>query len=95
MLFLGSTAEITRYGVADLFGKDFSFSQLKVIFPTAPLRPYTPLNGEFSNVWFDRYAITASVSEHLSTVEDIGETVKDLIKEENNLGIPNNRIVVG
>jgi phospholipase/carboxylesterase len=82
-------------GVGMLLRRDFSFPQIKVVFPQAPLQPYTPLDGDESNVWFDRLAISAQVPEHSDSVERIGVDVKNLIKRENDLGIPNDRIVVG
>lgn len=32
-----------------LLGKDLQFSHLKVIIPTAPVQPYTPLDGQVNN----------------------------------------------
>ncbi|KAG5895629.1 hypothetical protein JTB14_017738 [Gonioctena quinquepunctata] len=65
-------------------------------FPTAPLRPYTPLHGELSNVWFDRYSITQDVQEHSETLEDAGSQIKKLVDEiMKNDGVPLNRIVIG
>lgn len=36
--------------------KDFIPDHAAVLFPTAPLRPYTLMQGMNSNVWFDRRA---------------------------------------
>ncbi|XP_044254850.1 lysophospholipase-like protein 1 [Tribolium madens] len=75
--------------------RDFSLPHIKFIFPTAPLRPYTPLDGALSNVWFNRYDITPDVPEHVETLDDIKHDIKSLISEEVDAGIPLNRIVVG
>ncbi|XP_077296481.1 lysophospholipase-like protein 1 isoform X2 [Arctopsyche grandis] len=91
----GSTAEDIKEGSAFLMRKNFSFPHLKVVFPNAPLQPYTPLDGELSTVWFDRIAIESSVPEKLESINKIGEEVLKLIKDENDQGIPDNRIIVG
>jgi len=91
----GSTAEAMRYGVAATVGNDFTFPHIRVVFPTAPLQPYTPCDGELSNVWFDRLEINSSVPEVADSIDLIGKDIKQLIKEENDKGIPNNRIIVG
>ncbi|KAJ8737050.1 hypothetical protein PYW07_000321 [Mythimna separata] len=78
-----------------LMVSNFSFPHLKVLFPTAPLQPYTPMGGQMSNVWFDRAGISPSVPEQLESIAKIEVEVKDLIKKENDAGIPTNRIIVG
>ncbi|KAF2902254.1 hypothetical protein ILUMI_03929 [Ignelater luminosus] len=74
---------------------NFSFPHIKFLFPTAPLRPYTPINGELSRVWFDRYSITPDVPEHTETIESSGEEIKKIIQNEVDSGIPLNRIIIG
>ncbi|KAL1494001.1 hypothetical protein ABEB36_009676 [Hypothenemus hampei] len=76
---------------------DFASPHVAFYFPTAPLRPYTPLNGEvrLSNVWFDRYSITPDVPEHTETLTETGEDIKQLINDIVNTGVPLNRIVIG
>ncbi|KRT84507.1 hydrolase, partial [Oryctes borbonicus] len=74
---------------------DFTSPHLKFLFPTAPLRPYTPLNGEMSHVWFDRYDITPTVPEHEETLASIDDEIKNLIAGELANGTPLNKIVVG
>jgi len=74
---------------------NISTPHIKYLFPTAPSRPYTPLNGQPSNVWFDRLNITPDVPEHTQTLESIGEEVKKLIDAEVKSGIPLDKIIVG
>ncbi|XP_031636947.1 lysophospholipase-like protein 1 isoform X2 [Contarinia nasturtii] len=78
-----------------LIGKDMQFPHLKVIIPTAPVQPYTPLDGEPSHVWFDRLAISKKAKECQPSMENAYEYVKDLINIEKDSGIPANRIVIG
>ncbi|XP_017776368.1 PREDICTED: lysophospholipase-like protein 1 [Nicrophorus vespilloides] len=74
---------------------DFSQPHIKFLFPSAPMRPYTPLNGAQSNVWFDRLNITPDAPEHTQTLDSIGEEVKKLIQAEVNSGVPLDKIIVG
>ncbi|XP_022912729.2 lysophospholipase-like protein 1 [Onthophagus taurus] len=77
------------------FMGNFSFPHLKCIFPTAPLRYYTPSNGAPQRVWFDRKDILPSVDEDLDTLNDISYEINSLIDQELNVGIPLNKIIVG
>lgn len=57
---------------------------------------YTPLNGEYSNVWFDRKEISINALECRKSLSDIYETVNELLNREiNGCLIPANRVVVG
>lgn len=78
-----------------LMVKDFTFPHIKVIYPTAPLQPYSPAWGQMSNVWFDRAGISPDVPEKLESLSNIEIEVKNLIKHELDAGIPSNRIIVG
>lgn len=78
-----------------LMVKNFSFPHIKVLYPTAPLQPYTPAGGQMSNVWFDRSGISPNVPEKLDSIANIEVEVKNLIKKENDAGIPSNRIIIG
>ncbi|CAF4746444.1 unnamed protein product [Pieris macdunnoughi] len=90
----GGTGDLMKQWV-DLMVKNFSFSQIKIIYPTAPLQPYTPAAGEMRNVWFDRIDINQKVPENLSSLAQIETEVKNLINTEVSSGIPVNRIIVG
>lgn len=57
---------------------------------------YTPLNGEHSNVWFDRKQISIDALESRKSMAAMYETVKEMLtRESEGCGIPINRIVVG
>ncbi|XP_046977471.1 lysophospholipase-like protein 1 isoform X2 [Vanessa cardui] len=79
----------------NLMAKNFSFPHIKVLYPTAPLQPYTPAGGLMSNVWFDRIDVSQKVPEIEKSLKNIEVHVRNLIKSENDIGIPNNRIIVG
>ncbi|KOB67147.1 Lysophospholipase-like protein 1 [Operophtera brumata] len=74
---------------------NFSFPHIKIMYPTAPLQPYTPAGGQMSNVWFDRAGVSPSVPEKLESIAKIEVEVKNLIKKENDAGIPSSRIILG
>ncbi|XP_013189181.1 lysophospholipase-like protein 1 isoform X2 [Amyelois transitella] len=78
-----------------IMSKNFTFPHIKVMYPTAPLQPYTPAGGHMSNVWFDRADINPNVPEKVESLAKIETEVKKLIKLENDAGIPSNRIIVG
>lgn len=78
-----------------LMEKNFSFPHINVLYPTAPLQPYTPAGGMMSNVWFDRADITPDAPEKLDSLASIEKEVKNLIKKEHLNGIESKRIVVG
>lgn len=66
-----------------------------MIFPTAPVQAYTPMDGQLSNVWFDRKEITIEAKESRSSLAKIYESVNELIRNEVQKGIPLSRIIVG
>ncbi|XP_064600773.1 lysophospholipase-like protein 1 [Liolophura sinensis] len=80
--------------VGDLMEGEFSFPHIQTVFPTAPVRPYTPFGGMPSSVWFDRMAITPQCAEHES-VDQMCDQLSHLIKDQQDKGIPINRIVLG
>lgn len=54
------------------------------------------MNGEHSNVWFDRREISIDALECRKSLSSIYETVREmLLRESEGCGIPLNRIVVG
>ncbi|CAD6994791.1 unnamed protein product [Ceratitis capitata] len=91
----GDTGSNLVQWIRFLLGRDMDFGHIKVIYPTAPLQPYTPLSGEQSNVWFDRRAISIDVLENRKSISQIYDKINDIINNEAELGITSNRIVVG
>lgn len=79
-----------------LMGRNLEIPHVKFIYPTAPVQKYTPLGGEYSNVWFDRKAVTVEAQENRKSLASIYETINELLKREiDGFGIPAKRIVVG
>lgn len=89
----GDTGQGLRAWVRDV--TDLAFTHIRVIYPTAPARPYTPMRGALSNVWFDRVKISRDCPEHLDSIDAMATTLGSVIQDEVNAGIPKHRIVIG
>lgn len=60
------------------------------------LTRYTPMQGEYSNVWFDRREISIDALECRKSLSSMYETVNEMVvRESEGSGLPINRIVVG
>lgn len=73
----------------------FSFPHLRVLFPTAPSRPFTPNGGMPSTVWFDRLKLTPDAPEHMETLDATAKELVNIVNSEVKRGIPLHRIVIG
>jgi phospholipase/carboxylesterase len=79
-----------------LLGRHFNNPYVKFVYPTAPVQRYTPLNGEYSNVWFDRKSISIDALECRKSMATIYETVNEMLRREiDGCGIAANRVIVG
>ncbi|XP_033634226.1 lysophospholipase-like protein 1 [Asterias rubens] len=91
----GDTADGVLEWIRSLVQDDFQFPHIKVIFPTAPTRPYTPSGGALSSVWYDRTRISPNVPELLKTTDPVCEQLGAIIQNEVDGGIDKQRIVLG
>ncbi|KAG9342764.1 hypothetical protein JZ751_015628 [Albula glossodonta] len=91
----GDTGQGLRAWVRDVLKQDLAFAHIRVIYPTAPPRPYTPMRGALSHVWFDRYKISADCSEHLESIDSMCTQLGTVMQEEVRAGVPKNRMIVG
>ncbi|XP_024905593.1 lysophospholipase-like protein 1 isoform X1 [Pteropus alecto] len=91
----GDSGKGLRRWIKEVLNHDFAFQHIKVIYPTAPRRPYTPMKGGLSNVWFDRFKISNDCPEHLESIDVMCEVLTDLIDDEVKSGIKKNRILIG
>ncbi|XP_063054380.1 lysophospholipase-like protein 1 [Engraulis encrasicolus] len=89
----GDTGLGLRAWVRDTF--HLAFPHIRIIYPTAPPRPYTPMRGAVSNVWFDRYKISRDCPEHLESVDAMCSSLGSIVQDEIQAGIPKDRIVIG
>ncbi|XP_002016729.2 lysophospholipase-like protein 1 [Drosophila persimilis] len=78
-----------------LLGRNLEYPHIKIVYPTAPMQKYTPLNGQESNVWFDRRSVNIAAQESKRSMSQCYEIVHQLIEEEVSAGIPTSRIIVG
>ncbi|XP_076006610.1 lysophospholipase-like protein 1 [Genypterus blacodes] len=91
----GDTGQGLRAWVRDVIVPELAFPHIRVIYPTAPARPYTPMCGALSTVWFDRYKISRDCPEHLESIDDMCANLGSIIEEEVKAGIPKLRILIG
>nr|XP_054759659.1 lysophospholipase-like protein 1 [Lytechinus pictus] len=91
----GDTSEGLREWLFSILGKRFCLPHSKIIFPSAPSRPYTPMNGAPSTVWFDRKRIAPNGPEDLESIDPMCEEIGKVIQLEVDQGIPRNKIIVG
>ncbi|XP_062911817.1 lysophospholipase-like protein 1 [Mobula hypostoma] len=91
----GDTGPGVRAWIKDVLKHDLIFPHIRVIYPTAPMRPYTPMNGAPSNVWFDRYKISINSHEHLESIDLMCHVLGGLVDEEVKAGIAKDRIILG
>lgn len=96
MTHSGDTGNNLIEWIKFLLGRNLDLPHVKFIYPTAPVQKYTPLGGEYSNVWFDRKAVTQGAQECQKSLSNIYETVNEILKREiDGCGLPARRIVVG
>ncbi|XP_052766538.1 lysophospholipase-like protein 1 isoform X2 [Mya arenaria] len=74
--------------------KQLTFPHLRILYPTAPPRPYTPMMGNLSTVWYDRSQISPNSPDN-DTVGAMATQLAELVQCEVDLGIPLNRIIIG
>ncbi|XP_022217098.1 lysophospholipase-like protein 1 [Drosophila obscura] len=91
----GDTGPNVLEWVRFLLGRNLEYGHIKVIYPTAPVQKYTPLNGQESNVWFDRRSVNIAAQESKKSMSQCYESVNQLIEDEVSNGIPASRIIVG
>jgi phospholipase/carboxylesterase len=96
LLSSGDTGNNLIEWIKFLLGRNLDVPHVKFIYPTAPVQKYTPMGGEYSNVWFDRKSISIEALECRKSMATIYETVNEIIKRETEgCGIPAKRVVVG
>ncbi|XP_037679608.1 lysophospholipase-like protein 1 [Choloepus didactylus] len=91
----GDSGQGLRRWIKQVSHQDLAFQHIKIIYPTAPSRPYTPMRGAMSHVWFDRFKISDDCPEHLESIDAMCQVLTDLINEEVKSGIKKNRILIG
>ena len=67
---------------------------LRFVFPHAPVRPVTINNGYQMRAWYDIIGIDRRSAEDFDGIKASADAVADLIKAENNRGVPTDRIAV-
>jgi len=92
----GDSGEGIKSSVDMMSGRGgFSFAHIKIIYPTAPVRPYTLMGGFSSHVWFDRYEMSPQGQEDLTSMDEMCRGLDEIVKHEINQGVSADRIVIG
>lgn len=91
----GGTGPMAKEGIKMVLGKNMSFPHIRILYPTAPQRPYTPSYGQLQHVWFNRHSISLTAEEDLTTIEPVAEEINDLINQEVQQGVAMKRILLG
>jgi phospholipase/carboxylesterase len=69
---------------------------LRFVFPNAPVRPVTVNAGYRMRAWFDLKALGgSSIAPDEPGIRESAAAIRELIRRENDHGIPTNRIVLG
>ena len=68
--------------------------QLRYIFPHAPVRPVTLNGGMPMRAWYDIYGLGDTLHEKGEDIRESALLVNQLIQQEEERGIPSNRIVL-
>ena len=68
---------------------------LRFVFPHAPVRPVTINGGMPMRAWYDILGFDRGIPQDTAGIRASAEQVAELIKRENQRGIPTNRIVLG
>ncbi|XP_004626997.1 lysophospholipase-like protein 1 [Octodon degus] len=91
----GDSGPGLRRWIKEVLNQDLTFQHIKLIYPTAPARPYTPMKGGISNVWFDRLKISNDCPEQLESIDTMCRVLTELIDEEVRSGVSKSRILLG
>jgi phospholipase/carboxylesterase len=67
---------------------------LRFVFPHAPVRPVTINNGYQMRAWYDIIGIDRRSAEDFEGIAASAAAIGDLIRQENERGVPTNRIVI-
>jgi phospholipase/carboxylesterase len=69
-------------------------SAVRFVFPHAPVRPVTLNSGYPMRAWYDIRGLDRHSEQDETGIRDADSAVRELIKRENERGIPTNRIVL-
>ena len=92
----GDTGTGISEWIAHRLGGPLRFHHLKVVFPNASSRPYSPAGGRLSSVWFDfPEGIQYTGAEDIRGTESRIVQINDVIRREIRNGVSPDRIVLG
>lgn len=68
---------------------------IKVLFPSAPARPYTLAGGLPTTIWHDRKSLAGDGDEDVAGLAETAEALAEIIRQLEEEGIERHRIVIG
>jgi predicted esterase len=78
--------------VAEMFST--ALPHVKFILPTAPSQPVTLNGGMSMNSWYDIVGLDDRASEAAPGLSESRQIVQDILRRENELGIPYSRMML-
>ncbi|XP_041358326.1 acyl-protein thioesterase 2-like isoform X2 [Gigantopelta aegis] len=93
LIFLHGLGD-TGHGWAEMF-RALRLPAIKCVCPTAPHKPVTLNGGMHMPSWFDIKGLSPDAPEDENGVKEASNILKLLIEEEEHLGIPTNRVIIG
>ncbi|XP_025105483.1 lysophospholipase-like protein 1 isoform X2 [Pomacea canaliculata] len=91
----GGTGDDLRDTFRYLLREDLCFPHIRILYPTAPVRPYSLADGMPSSVWFDRVNLGLNSVEQKISTDAMAKQLGQLVDAEVKSGIPLHRIVIG
>jgi hypothetical protein len=78
-----------------LLKRDLAIPGVLVCYPTSKLQPYTMMDGEVTNVWFDRHTLDPNAPELTASMDESMESFQSVFDRLVAEGVPVNKIVLG
>ncbi|CAD5115794.1 DgyrCDS4736 [Dimorphilus gyrociliatus] len=91
----GDSGQGAKDWIRKVFGSKFVFPNIKILYPSAPCQPYSPVQGKPWNVWFDRDKISLYADENVPSLDTACKHLDDIVNNEIENGIPTDRILIG
>ena len=95
LIFLHGLSQTAHDWVGPLETISDSLPHLRIVLPTAPLRPLTLLCGLPAHGWFDAYGWGHDPRQDPVGVKASSQMIRSLIGDELSLGVDINRVILG
>ncbi|XP_021964032.1 lysophospholipase-like protein 1 [Folsomia candida] len=68
--------------VARVLRGSFQFKDYRILYPSAPIRPYHLMNGQNAAVWYDRLSHGPNLPEDICSINQVGDQLSKMIRLE-------------